>query len=105
MRKTKHYVGILIASGIVLFAFVWENVQGTKIGYSIEKLREEIERIATKNQYLKKEIQSILSTEKLEAQAKKLGMIYPEPESIIVMPESSAKKNKSRSLFAKFFNK
>lgn len=105
MNRIKHYIKILVILGIVLFAFVWENIQVTNIGYSIEKLREEIESIKTKNQYLKKEIQTILSAEKLQAEAKKLGMIYPEPESIIVITETSRNKNKSESLFAKFFNR
>lgn len=104
MNRIKHYIKIPIIFGVVLFVFAWTNVQNTKIGYSIEKLRGEIERIETKNQYLKKEIQSILSAEKLQAQAKKLGMIYPEPESITVIPETSRKKNKTKNLFARFFN-
>lgn len=67
----------------MFFLFAWENIQAVKLGYSIEQLRKDNLDIENANTYLKKEIQISLSPEKLEAEAVKLGMVYPEPASIV----------------------
>ena len=69
----------------IFFLFAWENVQAVKLGYTIEKVRHEITDLEGSNTYLKKEIEASLSPEKLQAEALKLGMVYPEPGAMVTL--------------------
>ena len=84
----------------VLFVFVWENIQTTKLGYRIEKTRQEIKKFTNNNKYLSKEIQIALSPEKLQKKALKLGMIYPEPASVIILDKKIKPDKKNLGWFA-----
>ncbi|MBI4655737.1 MAG: hypothetical protein HY746_03205 [Elusimicrobia bacterium] len=100
MNRIKNfYIKILVFTVVFLFIFAWENIQAVKLGYKIEDLRKELTDIENTNKYLKKEIQLTLSPENLQEEAKKLDMVYPEPQSMIVVQEN--KKEKSKSCFAR----
>ncbi len=83
---------ILAAAGLVFFVFALGNVQAFRFGYSIEELRKEIRDLETGNKYLKKEIQAAMSPERLQAEAMKLGLVYPEPDSIVMLDEKAGEK-------------
>lgn len=85
----------------VFFLFAWENVQAVRLGYTIEKLRHEIKDLESANTYLKKEIQTSLSPEKLEAEASKLGMVYPEPGAVILLDGAPAAKKEGQGWLAR----
>jgi hypothetical protein len=85
----------------VFFLFAWENVQAVRLGYTIEKLRREIKDLENANTYLKKEIQASLSPEKLEAEAVKLGMVYPEPGAVVLLDGAPAAEKEGRGWLAK----
>jgi len=76
---------MLAAAGAVFFVYAWENVQATRLGYSIEGLRREIKDLENANNYLKKEIRISLSPEKLQAEALKIGLVYPEPGALVLL--------------------
>lgn len=104
LKKTRNLrlagLGALCA---VFFLFAWENVQAVRLGYTIEKLRHEIKDLENSNTYLKKEIQASLSPEKLEAEASKLGMVYPEPGAIVMLDGAPAADTAGRGWLAKLF--
>lgn len=104
LKKTRNLrlagLGALCA---VFFLFAWENVQAVRLGYTIEKLRHEIKDLENSNTYLKKEIQASLSPEKLEAEASKLGMVYPEPGAIVMLDGAPAADKAGRGWLAKLF--
>ena len=85
----------------VFFLFALENVQAVKLGYTIEKIRREIKDLESSNTYLKKEIQTALSPEKLAVEALKLGMVYPEPGAVVHLDGAPAKPNPAREWLAK----
>jgi cell division protein FtsL len=102
LKKTRNLrlaaLGALCAAA---FLFAWENVQAVKLGYNIEKLRREIKDLESANTYLKKEIQVSLSPERLEAEAAKLGMVYPEPGAVVMLDGTPAVKKEGRGWLAK----
>lgn len=102
LKKTRNMnlaaLGLLCA---VCFLFAWENVQAVKLGYNIEKVRCEIKDLESSNTYLKKEIQTSLSPEKLEAKALKLGMVYPEPGAVVMLDGSASPEQQARGWLAK----
>ena len=83
---------MLAAAGAVFFIFAWENVQATRLGYSIEGLRKEITDLENNNDYLKKELRASRAPEKLEAEALKLGLVYPEPSALVLLDDVKAEK-------------
>jgi len=85
------------------FVFAWQNLQAVKLGYNIEKLRREIKDLENANTYLKKEIQFSLSPEKLEAEASKLGMVYPEPGAVVILDGKPAADSAGRGWLARLF--
>lgn len=104
LKKTRNLrlsaLGVICAAG---FLFAWENVQAVKLGYNIEKLRREIKDLESANTYLKKEIQVSLSPEKLEAEATRLGMVYPEPGAVVLLDGKPAEGNAGRGWLARLF--
>ena len=102
LKKTRNTnlaaVGAICA---VFFLFAWENVQAVKLGYTIEKIRHEIKDLESSNTYLKKEIQTAMSPEKLEVEALKLGMVYPEPGAVVQLDGAEGKLNPAKDWLAK----
>jgi len=104
LKKTRNYrLGMLGALCAVFFLFAWENVQAVKLGYNIERLRREIKDLESANTYLKKEIRISLSPEKLESEAVKLGMVYPEPGAVVMLDGTPAAKTAGRGWLARLF--
>lgn len=104
LKKTRNLrLAALGAVCAVGFLFAWENVQALKLGYAIEKLRHDIKDLESANTYLKKEIQGSLSPEKLEAEAWKLGMVYPVPGAVVILDAPPAAESAGRGWLARFF--
>jgi hypothetical protein len=93
MTRTRNFkLSMLAAAGVFFFAYAWENVQAIKLGYRIEGLRKEISDLENTNNYLKKEIRASLSPEKLQAEALKIGLVYPEPDALVLLDGASVDK-------------
>jgi hypothetical protein len=102
MTKTRTFrLALLAAAGAVFFIYAWENLQATRLGYGIEGLRKEIKDSENANKYLKKEIRLSLSPEKLQAEALKLGLVYPEPDALVMLDDAGNKPEKG--WFAQLF--
>lgn len=103
-RKTRNLrLAALGAVCAAAFVFAWQNVQAVKLGYRIETMRKDIRDLQNANTYLKKEIDVSLSPEKLETEAMKLGMVYPQPGSVVIMDGKPASDKAGRGWLAKLF--
>jgi len=85
-------LAILAAAGAIFFIFAWENVQATRLGYGIEGLRREIKDLENGNNYLEKEIRASLAPESLQAEALKIGLVYPEPDALVLLDDANGDK-------------
>jgi len=86
-----------------LLLCVWESVQATKLGYQVEDAKRQIKSLRTSNDYLRQRISEAVSPSELVATAeKKLGMIYPEPEHIILLEQYTSADNGTFLLTAAF---
>ena len=85
-------LAMLTAAGAVFFIFAWENVQATRLGYSIEGLRNEMKDLKNDNNYLKKELRISLAPEKIQAEALKIGLVYPEPDALVLLDDAGGEK-------------
>ena len=94
MTRTRTFrLALLAAAGAVFFIYAWENLQATRLGYDIEGIRKDIKDFENANNYLKKEIRISQSPERLQAEALKLGLIYPEPDALVVLDETHENKS------------
>lgn len=83
-------LGAILGTTGIVFALAWQHVQATRIGYRVERLREEVELQRGKDAYLKLDLERWHSPERLEAEAaRRLGMRRPEPGQVVVLaPEA-----------------
>ncbi len=102
MAKKKHmrYAKIILMISAVLFVFIWEHIQATKLGYRVREITKEITAITNSNKYLSKDIHIALSPEKLQEKALMLGMVYPEPASVIILDKKDDSNKKNLGWFA-----
>lgn len=84
MRNGRLTAGI--AATAAVFAFLWQQIQATRLGYEVGEARAVLRRQREANEYLRLELAGLNSPERLarEAQAR-LGMSPPTPESLIVL--------------------
>jgi cell division protein FtsL len=102
LKKTRNHNFVLLALICAgCFVYAWENVQAYRLGYSIERVRKEIKDLESANTYLRKEIQTSLSPERLEAEALKMGMIYPEPGALVMLDGPAGRANPAREWLAR----
>jgi hypothetical protein len=83
----------LAAAGAVFFLYAWENVQATRLGYGIEGLRKEIRDLENADNYLNKEIRISQSPERLQTEALKIGLAYPEPDALVLLDEEPGNRS------------
>ena len=81
----KKIVGIIICLFLSLLFYVWQKTQNVRLGYEISSIQSQCDKITQENIGLELKISSFLSLEKLDALAKKKGLIVPNEKSIIYM--------------------
>ena len=83
---------VVVVATVLLFmtcsiGYVWSNFEGTQLGYSISRLKGEEMRRLNLNRQLKVELAYLKSSERLERVAlEELGMKWPAPEQVVVLP-------------------
>lgn len=84
--------GVILIVFFTALIFVWEQIQVIKVGYTISKLKSQIEQQENENKHLKIKLNNLCSLERVEKIAyQKLKMISPSPENIIYLNESVEK--------------
>ncbi|GEM_PF-941236 len=102
-RKRKAFFKVVLLLAFFFFAVTWINIQATSMGYKIEQKRESINRIKGENERLFQKINSQLSLEKLEKEAFQMGLIYPEPDILVLLPDKNRAARRPAQV-AKIFN-
>ena len=79
-------LGALILVGALLY--VWQHVYVVRLGYEIERLREQQATLTQENKGLKLEMGQLRSLRRVEEIARKrLGMIAPKPGQVVLIPQ------------------
>jgi cell division protein FtsL len=67
--------------------YVWSNFEGTELGYSISRLKNEERQLLNINKQLKVELAYLKSSERLERVAlERLGMKWASRDQVVVLP-------------------
>jgi cell division protein FtsL len=81
-------LGALILVGALLY--VWQHIHVVRLGYEIERLREEQAALVQENKTLKLEMGQLRSLRRVEEIARQhLGMVTPKPGQVVLIPESA----------------
>ncbi|MFH1618658.1 MAG: hypothetical protein ABIG11_02015 [bacterium] len=90
--KKKTYSAWFIALCALFLLFAWENIQATRLGYSVEKARMELQAVRNRNVYLQHRLLSAISPGRVALAARKnLGMVAPEPDQIVKLENETAR--------------
>lgn len=92
MKKT----GKIVVGGILVLVLVWQHVQATKIGYEVEKSREQVHRLEGRVSAGRLELEKSLAPAQLALTAKmRLGMLPVAPASLRLLggPASDAQRS------------
>ena len=85
MKANKKAVAFIIYIFVSLLFYVWQKTQNVRLGYEISSIQSQCDKITQENIGLELKISSFLSLEKLDALAKKKGLIVPNEKSIIYL--------------------
>jgi cell division protein FtsL len=78
--------GVALLLGLLFY--VWQHIQVVRLGYQIERLRVTQGTLVQERNALGVEIGQLRSLKRIEDLARrKLGMVYPAPEQIILLPD------------------
>lgn len=84
---------LFIALGFVLcVSFVASNIWLNKLGHEITNLKEDIKEFEENNQKLKYKISTLSSLDRVEQDAIKMGMVYPQSFQYIFLEKSPENK-------------
>ncbi len=84
----KKYLFYLFFLFLVLFFYLWQQVQVIRLGYKIELIEKEIEHYNNQNQYLRIKIGELTSLDYAEQVARdKLGMETAKNGEVIILPK------------------
>lgn len=79
-------LGVLILAGALLY--VWQHVYVVRLGYEVERLREQQASLTQENKELKLQMGQLRSLRRVEDIARKrLGMVTPKPGQIVLLPQ------------------
>lgn len=78
-------LGALLLVGILFY--VWQHIQVVRLGYQVERLREERAALVQEGRELSLEVGRLSALRRIEAIARdELGMVKPRPGQVVVMP-------------------
>ncbi len=87
-KSVSSYLQIFFVSLVILLFYVWQSVQSVKMNYQISRLEKEIQFFKNNNKYLNVRLDELTALSRVEKIArKKLGLIYPRENDIIVIFE------------------
>ena len=80
-----------VAPGLFLISLVWQHVQATRLGYRVEKARQQIVAMRCANGTLRMQLETMLSPANLSAQARgRLGMTLAAAQSLRTLDATAA---------------
>ncbi|HUO56696.1 MAG TPA: cell division protein FtsL [bacterium] len=81
--------GVLALSAL-LFFYVWQHMQVVKLGYEVQSLKIEKQKLTNEYYYLKYKMYDVNSLSKVEKEAREqLGMVTPRTDQIVILNEGS----------------
>jgi cell division protein FtsL len=81
-------VGLAVVALAMALGIVWQHVYAVRLGYEIERLREQQSALVQEGKTLKLELGKLRSMRRVEEVARgRLGMVSPQPGQVVVIQE------------------
>jgi cell division protein FtsL len=91
--KRRDFKGTLwgvLALSLFLFFYVWQHMQVVKMGYEVQGLKAEKQKLTNEYYYLHYKMYEVNSLPKVEKIAReKLGMVTPRTDQIVILDDGS----------------
>ena len=89
-RRRHRELFMVVLTGLVLtvaiIAYAWPHFQLIRIGYRMEELRVERERLTKEKRHLELQLATEASPDRIESISRhELGMVYPGPDDVVVI--------------------
>lgn len=75
----------LIFTAFILSFYVWQQTQATRLGYRVDVLRRECEKLENENKNYRYKVNCLLSMDRLDRIAKDKKLITPDEKSIFYL--------------------
>ncbi|MBI3291772.1 MAG: cell division protein FtsL [Elusimicrobia bacterium] len=87
MKATRNHLLLILGAAVLLLAYVWQHIEGIRLGYRLERLQGEVARLHNAVVHQRVRLSSLTALERVGMVAKEtLGMRSPRPEEIITIP-------------------
>ncbi|HBU68903.1 MAG TPA: hypothetical protein DEE98_00800 [Elusimicrobia bacterium] len=80
----KYIYGLIILSAVMFF-YVWQQTQSVRLGYTVDSLKTECERLEQENKDWHLKINRLISMEKLDKVAAERQLSAPEEKDILYL--------------------
>jgi cell division protein FtsL len=78
----------VLALGLLLFFYVWQHMEVVKLGYEVQSLKMEKQKLTNQYYYLRYKLYDVESLPRVEKIAReRLGMATPRSEQVVILPE------------------
>lgn len=84
MLAFRYFSWLLVIAGILSF-YVWQQTQAVRLGYQVDALRRECEKMEQLNRDSRLRVNCLLSMERLDRIARDRQLIAPEDKSTIYL--------------------
>ncbi len=89
-REMKQFATALAVLFLLVFAYTWQHFRAIEYGYQIEADKRELTGLTEMNHALRLEDASLRNPERIDALARRIGLVPPEPGQVIRMDAASA---------------
>lgn len=80
-------ISVLLAATLALVG--WPRLRSVSLHYDLVTLREEVEGLRRQERLVETELETLRAPQAIAHQAEELGLVYPSPALITVLPENA----------------
>jgi hypothetical protein len=84
-REMRYFVGSLAFLFLLVFTYTWQHFKAIEYGYQIEQAKRELNSLTEMNRALRTEDASLRDPARIDALARRIGLVPPEPGQVIRM--------------------
>jgi len=89
-RERRQFCAALVFFFLPVFGYTWQHFRAIEYGYQIEAAKRELSGLTEMNRALRLEDASLRNPERIDALARRIGLMPPEPGQVIRMDASAS---------------
>jgi cell division protein FtsL len=89
-RERRQFCTALVFLFVLVFGYAWQHFRAIEYGYQIEAAKRELSSLTEMNRALRLEDASLRNPERIDALARRFGLMPPEPGQVIRMDASAS---------------